>query len=132
MTAQALIFTLAIIGIAETAYLIRKKLAKSAPVCIIGQECNKVLESKYNKFLGIPNEVLGLFFYVAVSLLAAFLVIGMGPILWWKRLAEILIFSAAVMSLGLVYIQWRIIKAWCSWCLISAITVFLMAIIILI
>ena len=131
MTPHALIFTLAAIGISVTAYLIRKKVAQERPACIIGQECHQVLESTYNKTLGIPNEILGLVFYVVITLITAFLVIGIGPATWWDILAKIIIFSGAILSTWFIYVQWRIIKVWCFWCVMSATIVYIMAIIIL-
>lgn len=131
MTPHALLFTLAAIGISETVYLIRKRIALQKPVCIIGEDCQKVLESKYNKIFGIRNDVLGLLFYIVISFITAFLVIGVEPVAWWDFLAKILIAGGAVMSLALTYIQWKLIKAWCFWCIMSAITTWLMAIIIL-
>ncbi len=127
MTPHALLFTLAAIGISETAYLIRKRLAKEKPVCVIGHECHKVLESKYNDILGISNEVAGFAFYVVISLITALLVIGTEPITLWAASAKVLIGIGAVISIIFTYLQWQIIKAWCFWCLMSAATVFLMA-----
>lgn len=131
MTPHALLFTLAAIGISETVYLIRKRIAQERPVCIIGQECHQVLESKYNKILGIPTDITGLVFYVVISLITAFLVIGLEPIVWLDRLAKVLILGGAFVSLYFIYLQWRVIKAWCLWCLISAFTTFFMALIVL-
>ncbi|MCH8741539.1 vitamin K epoxide reductase family protein [Patescibacteria group bacterium] len=131
MTSHVLLFMLAAIGIAETVYLIRKRIAKEEPVCIFGGECYKVLESKYNRFFGIHNEVLGLAFYIAISFLTAFLVIGIEPIIFWDISIKILITLGVVMSIILIYLQWRVIKTWCFWCVLSALTVFIMGIIVL-
>ena len=130
MTFQALLFTLAAIGISETVYLLRMRLAEERPVCVIGlEDCHKVLESKYNRLFIIPNEAAGLIFYIIVSLIAAFLVLELEPVLLWRGLLKLLIFAGAAFSLGLTYLQWRVIKAWCFWCLMSAATIFLMVII---
>ena len=74
---------------------------------------------------------MGLGFYVAVSVITSFLVIGIDAPEWWDWIMEIFIFGAAVSSVFLIYLQWRVIKAWCSWCLASALTIFIMAVIIL-
>lgn len=132
MTAIALLFTLACIGVSESVYLLRKKIAGQRPICVLGQECHRVLESKYNRILGIPNEIPGLFFNIAIALVAAFLVIGIGPILLWETLARVLIAGAVALSLFLIFIQWKVVRAWCFWCVMSASTVFLMGIIVLI
>jgi len=131
MTPHALLFTLAAIGIAETVYLIRKRMAQEEPVCILGEDCQRVLESKYNKILGIHNEIFGLAFYIAISFLTAFLVIGIEPMIFWDMSVKILIALGVVMSIILIYLQWRVIKAWCFWCVLSALTVFVMGIIVL-
>jgi len=131
VTAHALLFTLAAIGISETVYLIRMRIAQEKPVCVFGEECHKVLESKYNKFLGIHNDVFGLIFYIVISFLTAFLNIGIKPLFLWDISAKILILFAALISIILTYLQWQVIKAWCVWCLLSAITVFSMGIIVL-
>ena len=131
MTAIALLFTLACIGISETIYLLRTRTRGERPVCILGEKCNEVLESKYNRLFGISNEIPGLFFNIAIALVAAFLVIGVEPLLLWGSLAKILVIVAVVFSLFLIFIQWRVIRVWCFWCLMAAANVFLMAIIVL-
>ena len=131
MILHVLLFTLAAIGIAETVYLIRKRIVKEEPVCIFGRECYKVLESKYNKLFGIHNEVLGLAFYIAISFLTAFLAIGIEPMIFWDMSLKILIALGVVMSIILIYLQWRVIKTWCFWCVLSALIVFVMGIIVL-
>ncbi|MBI2450664.1 MAG: vitamin K epoxide reductase family protein [Candidatus Nealsonbacteria bacterium] len=129
MTYQALLFTLAAIGISETVYLLRKRLAKEKPVCFIGGECHKVLESKYNRLFVVPNEAAGLALYIIIAFVAAFSLLEIEPVLWWNQLLKMLVFAGAVISFGLIFLQWRVIKAWCFWCLLSATTIFLMAII---
>lgn len=132
MTPQALLFTLSAIGISETTYLIRKHFMNEAPVCVIGDECHKVLESKYSKTFGVPNEVMGLVFYVVLSFLTAFIVIGVPPLSLWDAFAKIFIGAGTAMSAVFTYLQWRVVKAWCFWCLMSAATIFFMFIIVLI
>lgn len=134
MSSVSFIFTLAAVGLSETAYLIRKHLTNESPTCIIGQEeqCLRVLESKYNNIFGIPNEILGFVFYLIISTISVLLVLEINPIQLWDLTAKVLISIGAMMSLGFTYIQWRIIKAWCTWCLISATTIFLMLYILII
>jgi len=57
-----LIFILALIGIVETIYLIHQRKKQAKLVCLLGKNCHIVLESKYNKILGIHNDIAGLFF----------------------------------------------------------------------
>ncbi len=131
MTLYALLFTLACIGIAETSYLIKKRKRKEEAVCFIGKECAKVLGSKYSKVILFHNDTWGLLFYIFISAVTAFIVIGLEPILWWEIFTNISIAAAAVISVILTYLQWRVIRAWCFWCVLSALTIFGMGIILL-
>ncbi|MBI2639280.1 MAG: vitamin K epoxide reductase family protein [Candidatus Sungbacteria bacterium] len=131
LTPHALLFTVAAIGISETAYLIQKRIAAERPVCPIGEGCETVLNSKYNRlFLGIHNEVFGFLFYIAFAVIAALLVIGAGEIeAFLVPIAWLMLIGATAASAFFIYLQWRVIRAWCFWCVMSAITVGLMDII---
>lgn len=132
MTALALLFTLAAIGISETVYLIRKRIASEKPICPIGGGCEIVLKSKYSKIFLIPNDILGLMSYVVISIIAAFLVIEVVPMALWSALLKILVGMATLASFFFTYLQWRVIRVWCFWCLMSAFTIWLMAIILIV
>lgn len=127
MTAYAILFTMAAIGIAETNYLIRKRRAKQRPVCPVGGGCSTVLESKYNALFGIHNDVLGLVFYLATAILTAFIVVGIGPQAVLNSIIAVLVAGALIMSAIFTYLQGVVIKSWCFWCVGSAITVLIMA-----
>lgn len=131
MTSFALIFTLSAIGISETAYLIRARINSQKPVCPIGEGCVEVLTSKYSKIFLIPNDVLGLFAYIAISFLAASLVIGFQSAHELYFVLQVLVIAASVISIFFTYLQWRVVRVWCFWCLMSGVTIWLMAIIII-
>ncbi|PIR69618.1 MAG: hypothetical protein COU47_02590 [Candidatus Niyogibacteria bacterium CG10_big_fil_rev_8_21_14_0_10_46_36] len=133
MTAHALLFTLAAIGLSETAYLIRKRKASQKPLCFIGENCAAVLSSRHNKtFVLMHNDVAGFLFYVGISIITAFLVIGVPPASFWLLLAKIGIFAGVALSCFFIFLQWKVVRAWCFWCLMSSFTIFAMALIILI
>jgi uncharacterized membrane protein len=132
MSSIALLFTLAAIGIAETRYLLHKRLAEEHPVCPIGGRCELVLNSDYNKTFGIHNDLLGLGFYVftLVSTAVGFLDIGTRE--FHQTLVFVMLYAllgASAMSLYFVYLQSVVIRAWCTWCLLSTTTIFLMLLI---
>lgn len=130
MTPHALLFTLAAIGISETTYLINKRHLGERPICPLNEgSCHKVLESQYNKTLWVHNDVLGLIFYITVSILTSLIVIGIQHINLLDMIVKLLIYTGVLMSAYFTFLQWRIIKAWCTWCLMSALTVFLMTVI---
>ncbi|MCC6643373.1 hypothetical protein IT411_01370 [Candidatus Peregrinibacteria bacterium] len=131
-TIYALLFTLAAFGISETTYLIRKRKASEHPVCIIGKGCTKVLDSKYNKLFGlVHNDIMGLLFYLSVSVISAFFVLEIQPLEIWGIILKLMVGIGILLSSYFFYLQWKVIKAWCFWCLASAGTVLTMAIIIL-
>ena len=132
MTALALLFTLSAIGMSETVYLIKKRITAEKPVCPIGENCALVLTSHWSKIFIVPNDILGLLFYIVVSFIAGFLVIGVEPMLFWSFIFKLAVAFGTLLSLFFTYLQWRIIRAWCFWCLMSAFTIWLMASIILI
>ena len=91
-----------------------------------------VLTSKYSKMFLIPNDVLGLLSYIIISFIATFLVIGLPPMFVWNSALKILVVIASMVSIYLTYLQWRVIHAWCFWCLMSAFTIWLMGVIIIV
>ncbi len=124
MTPQSILFTLSSVGIAEAAYLIRKRRAAQAPVCPIGTDCTTVLSSKYSRLFGIHNDILGLCSYIAIAVAAALLVDNVGPLVMWALAVQALVALGALFSMFLLYIQWRVLRAWCFWCVMSAFTLF--------
>lgn len=131
MTLYALLVTLSCVGLAEAVYLVQTRRASQRPVCVIGQNCHLVLESRYNRMFGVHNDVLGVIFYVAALALTAILFLDIRPADFWNLILDIMISAGAVMSLFLIYLQWRVIKAWCFWCLMSTATTLLMFFIVL-
>jgi len=131
MNFVSLFFTMAAIGIAETAYLIRERYASRKPICPIGGGCSQVLESRYNKTLGVYNDLLGLTFYVAMACIAALLLLEAGASMRLNQVVVLATGIALLMSARFFYLQWRVIHAWCFWCLLSALTIFLMSLILL-
>lgn len=90
-------------------------------VCPIGGHCDAVVHSKYSKFLGLPVELLGAFYYLAIALI--YLLPSLGLVLW----GDVFLFFvtaisvlAFLFSIYLVFIQAFTLKNWCTWCLFSA------------
>jgi uncharacterized membrane protein len=131
MTAEALLFTLSCIGISETAYLIKKRKRRERVTCVLGESCNAVLNSAYSRIFLLPNDVLGLLFYTIIAAVAALSVLEVSPQAVIKTLSHLLILSSTAVSIFLTFIQWKVLKAWCFWCVMSTITIFLMALIVI-
>jgi len=132
MTATLGIFILALMGIGECAYLFLSRMRNQEPVCMIGSECHTVLGDVHNKTVGIHNDLLGIIFYGGVAVVTL-LLLGNTPHAMFLTNIERLIVSAGVgMSFYFVYLEWRVIRAWCFWCTVSAITTWIMAAVLLV
>lgn len=131
LTAYAILFSITCIGISETSYLIKKRLAHQKPICPLGERCDEVLESRYNRIFFVPNDILGLLFYIMVAIITSLLVIEVGPRELLDTIGKFIIFAGALFSIFLLFLQWKVIRAWCSWCVASALTTFIMAAIII-
>ena len=126
------IFLLGVIGLGESLYLVTTRLRHEKPVCIAGESCHIVLRSKYSRLFGFAhNDILGVLFYICTLILSILILTATGPVSLWINGLSIAVLLGAVMSVILTFIQWRILKNWCFWCLLSAATNWLMAILLL-
>ena len=120
MTKRAVaIAVLSFIGMFDALYLSLKRNAGPIP-CHVTHGCTDVLTSRYSELMGIPLSVFGLIFYVGVFSLAVFQISGAGRTLnwvFWPAMAGVAI------SAILVGIQAFALKAYCEYCLLSAILV---------
>jgi uncharacterized membrane protein len=102
-------------------YIRHKKQARETMVCPLHSDCDAVIYSEYSRFLGIPVEILGLFYYGLVAVgYALFLTLPAlaSPLVVFSVLA--LTTAAFLFSLYLTFIQAFLLKQWCAWCLASA------------
>jgi len=98
-----------------------KKNVEEALVCPLKANCDLVIHSDYSKFLGIPVEILGMYYYGFIAISYGLIVIF--PNLGAPVIASGLMFAslcAFVFSIYLTLVQAFILKNWCTWCLISA------------
>lgn len=112
---------LAVIGVLISGYLMMKHRQAKPLVCPLDHDCSTVTESRWSRLLYLRNETLGLLFYLS-------LIIGIGISVVYSLLAVkvyFLLFCACVLvflvSSFLVYVQAKIIKDYCFYCLISAV-----------
>lgn len=111
-----LLFSLA--GLAVSAYLHLTKRRGQKPYCFLGQDCSSVINSRYSVTFGLPNEVLGIIYYLAVFLLY------LSPLTQIPEVdlaAFVVSTLAAAFSSYLFYLQAHVLKKWCEWCLVSTI-----------
>lgn len=125
MNVHIIVLIAAFLGMGITTYLRIQHLRKKAPVCPIGEGCEVVSESPYSKTLGIGNDVLGFLFYLTVVVVELMFLNGYASPLFIVG-ERVLLGTGGAMSVYFTFIQWRIIKAWCFWCLSSAFLTWIM------
>ena len=116
---------LSLIGIANTIYLSYHFLTSTDVRCLLFKKewCLKVQYSKYNKTLGVPNSFAGLGIYTATLffvLIYAFGIFGFWPI-------ATMVAIGFLFSVYFTLIQAFALKAFCTWCVLSATLFALMA-----
>lgn len=118
-TSIAVIIVFAIIGILNTLYLSYHAITKSPVKCLFFPEewCRTVQYSKYSKTFGVPNGFAGFLIYTAILVLTLLFVQGT------TSFTPALVFIAIgfLFSMYFFYIQAFILRAFCTWCVLSAI-----------
>ncbi|MHB8870969.1 MAG: vitamin K epoxide reductase family protein [Candidatus Doudnabacteria bacterium] len=116
-TYLVVLLVLAVLGIFNTLYLSSHAITKKPVKCLWFPEewCIKVQQSKYSRTLGIPNAFAGLGMYVAILVLTLLFISGsisFTPIFW------LVVFGFAF-SMYFLFIQAFVLRAFCTWCVIS-------------
>jgi len=113
------IFILAILGLADALYLLSKSLMGDPLSCLILDGCNIVAASEYSRIFGIPLSAFGVAFYLATLILAYGYWHAPKVIISQALLA---VTGAGILSSGyFMYLQMYVIKAYCVYCIFSAI-----------
>lgn len=113
-----------LIGLADAIYLTVEHLSGRSVRCTIVQGCSEVLSSPYASFRSIPLALIGAIAYFTVFSLATLAAFG------YKTAGKLLVFVIAGMflvTLWLVYLQAFVIKAFCQFCLLSALVTLVLA-----
>ncbi len=116
-----------LIGLADAIYLTVEHLSGRSVKCTLVSGCSEVLSSSYASFNGLPLAGFGAAAYFVVfsaATLAAFNYKGAGK---FALLVSSLMF---LFTLWLIYLQAFVIKAFCQFCLLSALVTTVMTILI--
>ena len=127
MTKRMLMAIISLVGLMIAIYLTLYKYGVIGSLtCSVGS-CEKVQTSKWSTLLGLPVATWGIGFY-ASTLVLTFAGIQ-------ERFAEsrgltlgllLLTGWGVIFSCWLTYLEWRVIDAWCQWCVVSAFLVALL------
>jgi uncharacterized membrane protein len=111
-------------GVFDASYLFYSKMTKSTIVCTPGSECDAVNASPYAMLLGIPVSAIGIVGYLALLVLAIWVLIKQDDVpAWFGQLrltaASIGLFFAAYLT----GIEAFVLHAYCIWCVLQAIAI---------
>lgn len=114
------VIVLALIGFADSTFLLAKRLSGGPIPCVLGfTGCDTVSKSPYSVLFGIPLSAYGMVFYLGIGIL------GLLYLDTKKALFARLLLPATALgflsSAYFIYIQKFLIKAFCVYCILSAI-----------
>ncbi len=128
MTTIQILYVFGTIGIFDTLYLIYHKLAGTDVACPFFPKewCRKVQYSPQSKTFGIPNSYAGFAMYAIILWLTMQYAAGTG--LFWP--IQAVVTFGFLFSMYFLYVQAFVLRAFCTWCVLSAInfTVMLLAV----
>lgn len=115
-----LVIALALIGFADSAFLLAKRLSGGPIPCVLGfTGCDTVSKSSHSVLFGIPLSAYGMVFYLGIGILGLLYLDTKNALF-----ARLLLPSTALgfaMSAYFIYVQKFLIKAFCVYCILSAI-----------
>jgi len=112
---------LGVIGFFDSLYLVITHFTNNSVICDGTSECDLVLSSSYSSIFGIPVAVFGVIFYAGVIILASIMKDkSKSNSRTITNLLSISTSFALLASIWFLYLQIYVIKAYCVYCLISA------------
>ncbi|TSD03453.1 MAG: vitamin K epoxide reductase [Parcubacteria group bacterium Athens0714_16] len=112
-----LFMVLSFVGIIDSVFLTVEHFKGNPALCLLVEGCDIVLTSQYSVILGIPVPILGFLYYFSIFCFAVFSFVKRKEIV----LKYLSVFSIVgfLMSIWFVYLQIFVIKALCTYCLLS-------------
>ncbi len=110
----------ALVGFIDATYLTVVHFQGSYLGCSVISGCNQVLASEYSSIGPVPLALFGALYYL-LMLLGFIFVLDRKS----KTVLEILAYlsiAGFLMSGWLFFVQWKIVEAFCQYCLLSALT----------
>jgi uncharacterized membrane protein len=122
-TIRLTIIPLALLGLGASAYLAYEHYC--APIICIGEGCAIVDQSIYSEvFEVLPFSVLGLFSYALILVLGVCNLRAKNPLSGWLHLGVFgLALTGTIFSAYLTYLEFSVIHAFCTWCMVSAVDI---------
>ena len=109
---------LALVGCADSVYLLIKHYAAAPVACGILAQCDSVLTSTYSEVLGVPLAIAGEVFYGILIIFLVSMLIRQKQM--FARLYMAVVCSGIIFSVHFVYLQIRVLHEICTYCMVSA------------
>ncbi len=112
-----------IVGLGDASYLTIQHYAGTSLVCSVFNGCDRVTSSVYATWGSIPVALVGIVYYAGILVTAA--------LAFWKS-KKYLLFTMGITTLGFlgslwfVYLQFFVLNALCTYCLLSALITFVL------
>lgn len=113
----------ALVGLGDSIYLTAYHLRAEPVPCNILSGCETVLTSPYAEIAGVPLAAFGAAAYFVAFALAILALYG-GQLAW--KLFGLQVALMAAYTVWLIYVQAVILGAFCQFCLLSAVTTFIL------
>ena len=124
---------LSLIGFGVSFYIFYSKKYGKPLHCMIGQDCDAVVKSKYGKTFSIENTIPGMLYY---ALIFTYSIAMLSNQNLFK--ADIIYYFVVIVSIGsvlfaayLTAIQTFVLKKWCEYCIVSSISSLLILLILI-
>lgn len=113
-----------LIGLINTIYLSYNTMQGTPVKCLFFPQewCDRVTQSRFSKTMGIPNAYLGLAVLSVILILLLLHTKGNMP----ASYPRFFILFGFLFSLYFFYIQAFVLKAFCTWCVLSALVFMLL------
>lgn len=113
--------TAALVGLFASAYLLYAYVTGAPIICGSVSGCELVRASRWAYTFGIPRPLLGVIFYAAVFALLIIRSAVAWRLRFMGRLTKVFASLGFIESAFLFFVQWLDIRAFCLWCLASAV-----------
>jgi len=131
---EIFLIALSLIGFAASFYIYYTKKYNKKMYCVIGENCDEVVNSRYGKTLGVENTVPGMLYYTIIFVYGILLFsngnIFKGNIIYYLVVSASI--ASVLFSIYLTSVQAFVLKKWCEYCIVSSVSSLLILITLLI
>jgi protein-disulfide isomerase/rhodanese-related sulfurtransferase len=121
---KLLLFALTLVGLFDALYLFWVYTSPSQPMVCLGSGCDVVRASDYSRLWGITMPAYGIVMYLFMAVAVFSQPLLSGAVKVACRKCVVLASGGGVaFSIYLTYLEGWVIRAWCAWCVASAVIV---------